>query len=118
LRLYSYRVCSTCRKAQTWLNEQRLAPDVIDITINPPTLAELSLALAQLGRTRLLNTSGQSYRALGARAVAAMDDAQLLAAMAADGRLIKRPLLIAADTTGQQRVLTGFRPQEWQDLLG
>lgn len=118
MRLYSYRACSTCRKAQTWLNEQRLAPDVIDITTQPPTLAELSLALAQLGRKRLLNTSGQSYRALGAKAVAAMDDAQLLALLAADGRLIKRPVLIAANTTGEQRVLTGFRPQEWQDLLG
>ena len=118
MRLYSYRACSTCRRAQTWLSEQRLAPEVMDITTQPPTLAELSLALAQLGRKRLLNTSGQSYRALGAQAVAAMDDAQLLAALAADGRLIKRPVLIAADTSGEQRVLTGFKAQEWQDLLG
>jgi arsenate reductase len=66
----------------------------------------------------LLNTSGQSYRALGAAAVAAMDDNQLLAALAADGRLIKRPVLIAIDTRGEERLITGFKPQEWQDLLG
>ena len=43
-----------------------------------------------------------------------MDDDQALAALAADGRLIKRPFLVAADG----RILTGFRPQEWQELLG
>jgi arsenate reductase len=47
-----------------------------------------------------------------------MDDNQLLAALAADGRLIKRPVLIAIDTRGEERLITGFKPQEWQDLLG
>lgn len=118
LKLYSYLACSTCRKALAWLNAQGLEAEVIDITAQPPTLAELKLALTQLGRKRLLNTSGQSYRALGAAAVAAMDDNQLLAALAADGRLIKRPVLIAIDTRGEERLITGFKPQEWQDLLG
>jgi arsenate reductase len=118
LKLYSYRACSTCRKALAWLNAQGLEAEVIDITAQPPTLAELKLALTQLGRKRLLNTSGQSYRALGAAAVAAMDDNQLLAALVADGRLIKRPVLIAIDTRGEERLITGFKPQEWQDLLG
>lgn len=71
-------------------------------------------ALGQLGRGRLFNTSGQSYRALGAAAVKAMDDEQALAALAADGRLIKRPFLISADG----RIITGFREEEWQQLLG
>ena len=117
LKLYSYRACSTCRKALAWLNAHGLEAEVIDITTQPPTLAELKLALEQLGRKRLLNTSGQSYRALGAAAVAAMDDEQLLAALAADGRLIKRPVLITHAPTGQQRLITGFNPQEWQGLL-
>jgi arsenate reductase len=42
-----------------------------------------------------------------------MDDGQALAALAADGRLIKRPLLITAAGT----MATGFRPEEWQELL-
>ena len=73
----------------------------------------LAMALEQLGRKRLFNTSGQSYRALGAAAVAAMSDDQALDALAADGRLIKRPLLI----TEQHQVLTGFKPEEWSALL-
>jgi arsenate reductase len=42
-----------------------------------------------------------------------MNDEQALAALAADGRLVKRPYLISA--SGQ--VLTGFKPEEWQALL-
>jgi arsenate reductase len=114
LRLYSYPACSTCRKAIAWLRERNLATEAIDITRQPPSLEELKAALLQLGRARLFNTSGQSYRALGAAAIKAMGDDEALAALAQDGRLVKRPFLIAADG----RIVTGFHPEEWQQLLG
>ena len=69
--------------------------------------------MAAVGRKRLFNTSGQSYRALGAAAVAAMDDDQALAALAADGRLIKRPFALASDGA----VLVGFKLEEWSAAL-
>ncbi|MEO1001498.1 MAG: Spx/MgsR family RNA polymerase-binding regulatory protein [Cyanobacteria bacterium J06638_7] len=113
MRLYSYSRCSTCRKALAWLAGHGLAVEPIDITRQPPSREELLLALQQLGRKRLFNTSGQSYRALGAASVGAMDDEQALAALAGDGKLIRRPFLI----TGDGAVLTGFQPQEWQQRL-
>jgi arsenate reductase len=113
-RLYSYSSCGTCRKAMAWLRQRGFQVEPINITDQPPSESELRTALQQLGRSRLFNTSGQSYRALGAPAVRAMDDAQALAALAADGRLVKRPFLIASDG----RTLTGFREEEWQALLG
>ncbi|MFM1812646.1 MAG: hypothetical protein RLZZ336_1584 [Cyanobacteriota bacterium] len=114
MRLYSYAACSTCLKALSWLRQRGLAVETIDITQQPPTPSELRLALDQLGRKALLNTSGKRYRELGAAAVAALDDQQLLEALAADGRLIKRPVLITDD----QRVLTGFKLEAWEGLLG
>ena len=113
-RFYAYSGCSTCRKAIAWLREKGLQPEVIDITSQPPSLEELRQGLAQLGRIPLFNTSGQSYRALGAAVVKAMDDDQALAALAADGRLVKRPFVVARNG----RILTGFRPEEWAELLG
>jgi arsenate reductase len=113
MKLYSYASCSTCRNAIAWLKQRGIQPDLIEIIRQPPTLEELRLGLAQLGRRRLFNTSGQSYRALGAAVVQAMDDEQALAALAADGKLVKRPFLI----TEAGRVLTGFQPQEWMELL-
>jgi len=122
LKLYSYPRCSTCRKAITWLQSRGHHPavatpdqqlEIIDITQQPPSAGELHQALAQLGRKRLLNTSGQSYRALGAAAVQAMDDPTLLAALASDGKLIKRPFLILNDG----RTVTGFQQAEWDGLF-
>lgn len=109
-RVYSYPACGTCRKALAWLRERGIEVELFDITRQPPSLPELSAGLAQLGRKRLFNTSGQSYRALGAATVQAMDDAE---ALAADGKLIKRPFLVLPDG----RTLTGFQPAEWQALL-
>ena len=114
MKLYSYPACSTCRKALAWLKEQGIPVQTIDITAQPPTLEELRAGLEQWGRKRLFNTSGQSYRALGAAAVQAMSDGQALALLAADGKLVKRPYLI----TDAGRVLTGFKPEEWTTLLG
>jgi arsenate reductase (glutaredoxin) len=118
LRVYSYARCGTCRKALQWLAQQGFVVadgriDLLDITLAPPSLEELRAAFAAVGRKRLFNTSGQSYRALGSAAVAAMDDEQALAALAADGRLIKRPLVFAADGT----VLVGFKQEEWSAAL-
>ena len=113
-RLYSYGACSTCRKALAWLKQQEIAVEVIDITVQPPSPQELEAALEQIGRSRLFNTSGQSYRALGAAAVKSLSDGEALQALAADGKLIKRPFLI----TAEGRVSTGFNPEEWAPLLG
>jgi arsenate reductase len=115
LRVYSYAKCGTCRKALQWLAQQGFSVDkgsleLIDITLNPPSQSELQLAFEALGRKRLFNTSGQSYRALGSAVVAARSDQQALDALASDGRLIKRPFVITAGGTA----LVGFKPEEWQ----
>jgi arsenate reductase len=119
LRLFSYPKCGTCRKALQWLDQQGFSVgngnlELIDITLDPPGMDDLRLAFNILGRKRLFNTSGQSYRALGAAAVAALSDDEALAALAADGKLIKRPFAITEAGTA----LVGFKPEEWQAALG
>ena len=100
----------------TWLDANHLAYEVVDITTTPPSKEELLQAFDRLARRQLLfNTSGQSYRALGAEVVKAMSDDDALAALAADGRLIKRPFV--ALPSGD--FLVGFKPVDWnQALLG
>ena len=119
LRLFSYPKCGTCRKALQWLDQQGFSVgngnlELIDITLDPPGMDDLRLAFNSLGRKRLFNTSGQSYRALGAAAVAALSDDEALAALSADGKLIKRPFAITEAGTA----LVGFKPEEWQAALG
>ena len=116
IKVFSYSRCSTCRKALAWLDANNFNYEVVDITASPPSKEVLALAFERLGlRQRLFNTSGQSYRALGADVVKAMNDDDALAALAADGRLIKRPFV--ALPSGD--FLVGFKPEDWsQALLG
>ena len=116
IKVYSYSRCSTCHKALAWLDANNLTYEVVDITTAPPSKEELLLAFQRLARRQLLfNTSGQSYRALGADVVKAMNDDDALTALAADGRLIKRPFVALPNGD----FLVGFKPEDWnQTLLG
>ena len=114
LQVYSYNRCSTCRKALAWLKERGIAHEVHDITLTPPPKEVLSAAHESLGDRKLLfNTSGQSYRAMGAAAVKALSDDEALDALAADGKLIKRPFVAVDAST----FLTGFKPDLWESVL-
>ena len=114
LTIYCYSRCSTCRKALSWLSDQGIAHTVVDITTEPPSRQLLEQAVTYFGdRKPLFNTSGQSYRALGSAVVKAMGDQEALDALAADGKLIKRPFLALENRT----FLVGFKPEVWSDAL-
>ncbi|MCP9826724.1 Spx/MgsR family RNA polymerase-binding regulatory protein [Synechococcus sp. EJ6-Ellesmere] len=113
-RLYSYPKCSTCRRALKWLAAEGLEVDLVDITLSPPSKVQLEHIWASLADPRrLFNTSGASYRALGAAQVKAMSRDEAITALAADGKLIRRPLLLAEGVA----VLTGFDPEIWKEAL-
>ena len=70
--------------------------------------ANNSIPASGLSVRKWLNTSGQSYRALGKEAVAAMSDEALRLALARDGKLVKRPVLVDGG-----RVVVGFREEAY-----
>jgi arsenate reductase len=97
-----------------WLEQQGLSYEVVDITETPPSRTLLASAVDVLGsRQPLFNTSGQSYRALGSSTVKAMSDDEALDALAADGKLIKRPFVALADG----KFLVGFKLDQWSEAL-
>lgn len=115
LVVYQYPNCSTCKKALTWLRAHALAFESIDLVASPPSAVVLERAatLAGLPVRKLFNVSGVSYRAGGFQTkLATMTDAQALAALAADGKLIKRPLVV-----GPRIALVGFDPDAWRATL-
>ena len=62
---------------------------------------------------KLFNTSGESYKAGNFKdKLPAMTEAEAVKALAADGKLIKRPFVVAGDV-----VLTGFDEEAWQAEL-
>ncbi|MBL8600688.1 MAG: Spx/MgsR family RNA polymerase-binding regulatory protein [Myxococcales bacterium] len=113
-RVLAYANCDTCRKALAWLKAEGIAHSVRPIVEAPPTVEELRgwVAASGLPLAKWFNTSGQSYRALGKAAVDAMTDAEKIAALAADGKLVKRPVLVAGET-----VLVGFNADAYRAAL-
>ena len=115
LRVYHYPQCSTCKKAIKWLSTHDVAVELVDIVKQPPSKRELREALVGSGLPlkKLFNTSGVSYREgkFGER-IATMSEAEALAALAADGKLIKRPLV----DTGKA-VLVGFDEEAYRAQL-
>ena len=115
IRVYHYPQCSTCKKALKWLAAHDVAVELIDIVKHPPSKRELREARASgdLPLKKLFNTSGVSYREgkFGER-LATMSEAEALDALAADGKLIKRPLVL-----GKGFALVGFDEAAYRSTL-
>lgn len=113
--VWQYPKCSTCRKALKWMTEHDVAFDASDIVTKPPSATKLRELWKRSGLpiARFFNTSGESYRAGAFKdKLKTMSDAEALAALAANGKLIKRPLL----DTGAA-VLVGFDEAAYQDTF-
>ena len=110
-----YPKCSTCRKAQAWLEEKSIPYTLRDIKENQPTEQELRTwaAMSGLPLKRFFNTSGLLYKSLQLKdKLPAMTEDEQFALLATDGMLVKRPLLI-----GDGFVLVGFKEAEWEAAL-
>jgi arsenate reductase len=114
LRVFQYPNCSTCKKALRWLDAQGIAYRSTNIVEQPPSLSLLKKARKSgVPLTKLFNTSGQSYRAGNFKAkLATMSEAEALDALAADGKLVKRPFVM-----GEGVVLLGFREEDYSAAL-
>ncbi len=115
LKVYCYSRCTTCQKALKWLQIHGIAHEVIDIKSDHPdeTALRAYYAMSGLPLKRFFNTSGIQYREQRlSEKLPEMTEDEQLALLAADGMLVKRPLLV-----GDGFVLTGFREEEWAGRL-
>jgi Spx/MgsR family transcriptional regulator len=116
LRVYHYPQCSTCKKALKWLSTNDVEVELIDIVQHPPSKAELRevLKTAAVPLKTLFNTSGVSYREGGfGERLPSMSEAEAIDALAKDGKLIKRPLVL-----GKGVALVGFDEAGYRAKLG
>ena len=110
-----YPKCTTCQKAQKWLDGQGLAYELRDIKLDNPSEDELRSWHRRSGLPlkRFFNTSGLQYKALGLKdKLSTMTEDEQYALLATDGMLVKRPILVTADA-----VLPGFREADWAAAL-
>ncbi len=110
-----YPKCTTCQKAQKWLDAHGVPYAFRHIKEENPTEAELRdwHARSGLPLKRFFNTSGLQYKALQLKdRLPEMSEDEQLALLASDGMLVKRPLLVSDDF-----VLVGFKEAEYAAAL-
>ena len=110
-----YPPCSTCRKAKKWLDEKGLAYTQRHIQEEKPSYEELKAwhEMSGLPLKKFFNTSGLLYKSMGLKdKLPTMTQEEQLRLLAADGMLVKRPIVVLGNT-----ILIGFKEAEWEKLL-
>lgn len=110
-----YPKCSTCKKAQKWLDESGAEYTLRDIKTDNPTAEELKAWWEKSGLPlkRFFNTSGNIYKEMKLKdKLPEMSEEEQLALLATDGMLVKRPILV-----GKDKVLVGAKEKEWEEYL-
>ena len=113
--LLCYPKCSTCMKAKKHLNQLGVVFDERDISQENPTAAELKQWIARSGLPvkKFFNTSGKLYQSLQLKEkLPQMSEHEMIALLASDGMLVKRPLLIKED-----KVLVGYQAEAYAALI-
>lgn len=110
-----YPKCTTCKKAEKWLDSREISYEVRDIKTENPSKEELTEWYRRSGLPlkRFFNTSGNLYKELKLKdKLPQMSEEEQLELLSTDGMLVKRPIVITEDT-----VLTGFKEKEWEEKL-
>ena len=111
-----YPSCTTCKKAEKWLEDRKVPVEKRHIKEDNPSEAELRAWHERSGLPlkRFFNTSGLKYKELElSKRLPAMPEEEQFRLLASDGMLVKRPILV-----GESFALVGFREAEWEKKLG
>ena len=111
IKFICYPKCTTCQKARKWLDDNKIEYEFRDIKLDNPTLDELTEWYKKSGLPlkKFFNTSGLLYKSLDLKnKLPTMTEDEMLALLASDGMLVKRPLVI-----GENFVFAGVKETEW-----
>ena len=108
-----YPKCTTCQKAQKWLDANGVEYIIRDIKLDNPTYEELKKWYHESGLElkKFFNTSGLLYKSMELKArLPLLSEEEQLRMLATDGMLVKRPLVLA-----DGKVLVGFKEKDWEE---
>lgn len=115
MQFVCYPKCSTCKKAQDYLDATGTDYALRDIKTQNPTASEIKYwhELSGLPLRKFFNTSGLLYKELQLKdKLPAMSEDAQIELLATNGMLVKRPILVSDDFC-----LVGFKQSEWDEKL-
>ncbi len=114
IKFICYPRCTTCQRAEKWLDDNKIEYELRDIKLDNPTVAELTEWYKKSGLPlkKFFNTSGLLYKEMQLKdKLPEMSEEEQIALLSTNGMLVKRPLII-----GEEFVLVGFKEAEWDRL--
>ncbi len=114
IKFVCYPKCTTCKKAQKFLDDNGIDYEIRDIKSENPSYDELKKwhEASGLPLKKFFNTSGMLYRSMQLKdKLPDMTEEEQLRLLAADGMLVKRPIAVSDD-----KVLVGFKADSWEEL--
>lgn len=110
-----YPKCTTCKKAQVWLEDKGIEYTLRNIKEENPTSDELrewhTKSVEPL--RKFFNTSGLLYKSMELKTkLPDMSEDEMYELLATDGMLVKRPLVIT-----DEKVLIGFKEPQWAECF-
>ena len=115
MKFICYPKCTTCKKAQKWLDEHGVEYDFRHIKDENPSEEELREWHAKSGLPlkKFFNTSGMLYKEMKLKdRLPEMSEDEQFKLLASDGLLVKRPIIVTDDV-----VLTGFKESDWEEKV-
>ncbi|MBD8033252.1 arsenate reductase family protein [Solibacillus merdavium] len=113
VKFIQYPKCTTCKKAQKWLDENDVQYENIHIVEQTPTKEQLKAYYEASGvpLKKFFNTSGMKYRELELKdKLPSMSEDEQLELLASDGMLIKRPIV-----TDGKKLTLGFKESDFSE---
>ncbi len=104
MKLYGIKNCDTVKKARKWLDAAGADYSFVDFRADGVTVQQITGWVDQAGIDLVLNKRGTTWRQLSDVEKAETDQAKLIALMADQPTLIKRPIIEA-----EGQVLVGFK---------
>lgn len=113
MEFYCHPTCTTCKKAQNWLDDKDVDYHWINLKESSPSKETFIKLMNKSERTMksFFNTSGQQYRKLELKdKIPEMSIEEAAEILASNGMLVKRPFAIEEDT-----FTIGFKEPEYEE---
>lgn len=115
LKIYGYAGCTTVNRAVAWAKNAGLDPDYSHFAKVNELKDHIASWIEIAGIDAVFNEKAQTFKKMDAaeREAITQSTQTRIAAMAAEPRLIKRPV-----GTDGRSVLTGFSEDQWSSVFG
>jgi Spx/MgsR family transcriptional regulator len=111
MKFYLKPTCTTCRKAKSWLRENGVAADEVDLN-RGLSESEIDALIGSRDYKQFLNTRNELYRERGMKEQPP-SRAEAIRLMSQHPNLIKRPILIHG-----KKIALGFDEEQFREVSG